>query len=82
MWQRRLRHSINSSIGKLKQLSLDKYKDDISNWFDFWRFLRIDEIGFLQQAEVGDIVLSSVKKKFQVGQKPTIDKVGMIVKLQ
>jgi len=47
----------------LKELSLDKYKDDISNWFDFWRFLRIDEIGFKDQAEVGDLVLSRSKKK-------------------
>ena len=49
-------------MGTLKKLSLDKYKDDISNKFDFWRFLRIDEEAFLLQAEVGDLILCRSKK--------------------
>jgi len=41
---------------------MDKYKDDISSKFDFWRFLRIDEETFLHQAEVGDLLLCRSKK--------------------
>lgn len=46
VWQKKLRHSINSSIGKLKGLTMSTYQDDISKYFDFWRFLRIDETIF------------------------------------
>jgi hypothetical protein len=67
LWQRKLRYTINSSIGKLKELTIESYKDDISNKFDFWRFLRIDEKNFLLQAEVGDLLLCRNKKSMGLG---------------
>jgi hypothetical protein len=38
-----LEKAINSSIGKKKHLTFEKYQDDINNLFDFWRFLRVPE---------------------------------------
>lgn len=61
-WIKKLNHSINSSIGKQKKLTMELYKDDINGWFDFWRFLRINEKNFVQQAEIGDIILCQSKR--------------------
>ena len=42
-WRRKLTHTIDRSIGKIKNLHMGLYKDDINRVFDFWRFLRISE---------------------------------------
>jgi len=63
VWQKKLRHSLISSIGKLKELSMEHYKDDYGSLYDFWRFMRIDEEAFILNAEVGDMILSKSKNK-------------------
>lgn len=45
---------------------MDIYKNDMSKYFDFWRFHRIDEEGFQNLAEVGDLILCQSKKKFKI----------------
>mmetsp|Transcript_2852 Transcript_2852/g.4862 ORF Transcript_2852/g.4862 Transcript_2852/m.4862 type:complete len:162 (+) Transcript_2852:286-771(+) len=45
-WRYRLNHSISISAGFKKKLSLKFYIEDISKFFDFWRFLRIPEDAF------------------------------------
>ena len=45
-WKKRLEHSIRSSAGVKKELSLEMYKDEINIVFDFWRYLRISEEAF------------------------------------
>jgi hypothetical protein len=45
-WRKKINHSISSSNGKKKELNMDIYKKDMSKFFDFWRFHRIDEEGF------------------------------------
>lgn len=47
VWSRKLQYAVNSSLGKIKQLSMEKYKHDINSKFDFWRFLRLEEESFL-----------------------------------
>ena len=52
--------------------------------FKFWRFLRVLEDVFLDQAETGDIVLCSNKKKFSLQQmkKPChVERVFVIFRL-
>lgn len=84
-WQRKLRHSINTSLGKIKELRLDNYKDDINAKFEFWRFLRMHEDNFAHQAEVGDLILFATKKKLKLGAHlgvaPQPDRVGIVIKL-
>ena len=85
-----MRHSIFSSNGFKKELSLDTYKEDVSKFFDFWRFLRISEDAFIKQAEVGDIILCQSKSKkikgmmapIGGGSSAVVDKVCLVVKLQ
>ena len=54
----------------------------MSKHFDFWRFHRIDEEGFANVAEVGDLILCQSKKKFKLGTGPSVDRICMVVKLQ
>lgn len=61
-WIRRFHHTIGTSNGVIKELKISRYTNDVSKYFDFWRFLRIDEIGFKDIAEVGDIILCKSKK--------------------
>ena len=82
IWQLKLRHSINSSIGKLKGLTLEQYQDDVSKFFEFWRFLRIDENMFKYQAEVGDLILCKSKKSILLKGSKGIDKICLVMKLQ
>lgn len=79
-WRKRLTHSINTSLGKLKEIKLDIYKNDISTQYEYWRFLRVQESILEEEAEIGDLVLCQTKKKFSMGN-PGCDKVGIIVKL-
>lgn len=67
-------------MGKMKQLTMENYKDDVSAKFDFWRFLRINEESFLLQAEVGDLLLCDNGKGL-VTQSKNIDRLCMLVKL-
>lgn len=84
-WQRKLRYSISTSFGKIKELRIDNYKDDVDAKFEFWRFLRIHENNFNQEAEVGDLILFVTKKKLKLGAKlgvaPQPDRIGIIIKL-
>lgn len=80
MWRKKLTHSINTSLGKLKEIKLDTYKNDISTQYEYWRFLRVQEHILEDEAEIGDLVLCQTKKKFTMGS-PGIDKIGIIVKL-
>jgi len=57
------------------------YKDDISRYFDFWRFLRIDENMFKYQAEVGDLILCQSKKQFAIKGVRGVDKICLVIKL-
>lgn len=82
IWIKKLNYSINSSLGKQKKLTMELYKDDINNWFDFWRFLRINEKNFVQQAEIGDLILCQSKRKIALTQEPVFDKICLLVKLQ
>lgn len=61
---------------------MDIYKKDMSKHFDFWRFHRVDEEGFQNVAEVGDLILCQSKKKFKLGTGPSVDRICMVVKLQ
>lgn len=61
---------------------MDIYKKDMSKHFDFWRFHRVDEAGFQNVAEVGDLILCQSKKKFVIGTGPSVDRICMVVKLQ
>ena len=54
--------TIGTSNGVIKELKISRYTNDVSKYFDFWRFLRIDENGFKDIAEVGDIILCKSKK--------------------
>lgn len=67
-WVDNLKFSIDSSIGKRMQISLQSYKltQAEEQSFKFWRFLRILEDVFLDQADTGDIILCSNKKKFSL----------------
>ena len=40
-WQRKLKHSISTSLGTIKLLKIDNYLDNIGKKIEFWRFLRI-----------------------------------------
>ena len=66
MWKKRLNHSIDHSIGKKKNLAMNAYLSDISDIFEFWRFLRIPEPMMVEQAELGDIIICLSKKKFAI----------------
>lgn len=69
MWQGKLQHAIDLSLGKIKGLSLVDYSDDINQLFEFWRFLRVPENIFIAQADVGDIILCLQKKKFSLANR-------------
>jgi len=56
---------------------MDLYQKDMSKAFDFWRFSRIDEEGFKNVAEVGDLILCQINKKFNT----IVDKICIVVKL-
>ena len=53
----KLSHSISESAGFKKQLTMELYQNDISKYFDFWRFLRVPEDGLKYAADSGDIIL-------------------------
>ena len=76
-WIKRLTHAIVASNGVIKKLQLSDYKNDVSKYFDFWRFLRIDEDGFKDLAEVGDLILCKSKKS----PKQQVDQIGMVINL-
>ena len=57
---------------------MDLYKEEINQYFDFWRYLRISEDAFKYQAEVGDLILCMSKKSFGKG---VVDKACIVVKL-
>lgn len=79
-WKRKLGHSINTSLGKIKEIKLDRYKSDISSQFEYWRYLRVPEVLLEKEAEIGDLVLCQSKKKVSFGA-PGVDRIGIIVKL-
>jgi hypothetical protein len=62
-------------------MKVDKYISDISTRFEFWRFLRIAEECFVEEAEVGDLVLCMTKKKLMLGNGVQPDRIGIIIKL-
>lgn len=62
-WKRKITHSVNSSNGVLKDLTIDTYSEDVESSFKFWRFMRISEEAFHQQAETGDLLVCSNKSK-------------------
>jgi len=80
-----LKFSIDSSIGKTKQISIQSYKlDQDGQSFDYWRFLRILEDSFLEQAETGDLLLCANKKNFSIKNMKVphhVDRVFVIFKL-
>jgi len=78
IWKEKLQHSIGESAGKNKKLTMDMYKEEINQYFDFWRYLRISEDAFKFQAEVGDLILCISKKSFGKG---VVDKLCIVVKL-
>lgn len=45
---------------------MNLYIEDMSKFFDYWRFLRITEDAFIKQAEVGDLILCSSKNKVNI----------------
>ena len=45
-WKRKITHSVTSSNGVLKDLTIDTYSEDVENSFKFWRFMRISEEAF------------------------------------
>ena len=45
-WKRKITHSVESSNGVLKDLTIDTYSEDVENSFKFWRFMRISEEAF------------------------------------
>ena len=47
-WKRKITHSVTSSNGVLKDLTIDTYSEDVENSFKFWRFMRISEEAFHQ----------------------------------
>ena len=71
-WMVKLKHSIFSSNGFKKKLSMNMYIEDMSNYFDYWRFLRITEDAFIRQAEVGDLILCSTKKKVNIPRRQEV----------
>lgn len=82
MWQGKLHHSIDKSMGKLQGLSLISYTDDVNQLFEFWRFLRVPEGLFLAQADVGDIILCLQKKKFSLSNRlQAIEEICLLIKL-
>ena len=84
IWRQKLQHSIQNSAGKKKDLTLNRYINDISKIFEFWRFLRIPEGLMFEQAELGDIILCMSKKKgvALTGASNTyIDNICLIVRL-
>jgi hypothetical protein len=60
-WKKKITHSVKSSNGVLKDLTIASYSEDFENSFKFWRFMRINEEAFHQQAETGDILVCSNK---------------------
>lgn len=73
---------IDKSIGKLQNLTIEEYTDQINQMFDFWRFLRISEERFLKTADIGDIILCLHKKKYTLKNRmDAIDQVCLIVRL-
>lgn len=85
-WVENLKFSIDSSIGAKLKISLESYRytDEEKQTFKFHRFLRMLEDVFLDQAETGDLLLCSNKKKFSIQQmkKPShVDRVFVIFKL-
>lgn len=63
LWKERLDYAINTSIGKKKKLTFQTYENDISNLFDFWRFLRLPELSFMEIANTGDLLIGVYAKK-------------------
>ena len=53
---------------------MEDYKEDINQHEEFWRHLRINEEGFLNQAESGDLIFCEDKKK--------VKKVYLLMKMQ
>lgn len=79
-WKLKLNHSISKSMGKRKNLAMNSYLSDISDIFEFWRFLRIPEILMVEQAELGDIIICLSNKKFAIKDADkNIDSVCLIV---
>lgn len=85
-WIDHIKYSINTSIGRKKNISLLNYRfsAEVVSQFKFWRFLHILEDVFLDQVQTGDIVLCSNKKRFslqQMGTPSHIDRVYILLKL-
>lgn len=62
-----------------------RFTDEEKISFKWWRFLRILEDVFLDQAETGDLLLCSNKKKFSMKSMKTpshVDRVFVIFKLE
>lgn len=59
---------------------MEKYNDDIGTRFEFWRFLRIPEANFVEETEVGDLILCMTKKKLKLGGVQP-DRIGILVKM-
>jgi hypothetical protein len=70
----KLKHSIFSSNGYKKKLSMNMYIEDMSKFFDYWRFLRIPEDAFIRQAEVGDLILCSSKNKLNIPRRQEVQR--------
>jgi len=82
LWQARLKHSIDRSLGKVKETMIDEYQDDINQLFEFWRFLRIPEKYLVAQAEIGDLILCVAKKKFSLANRvQAIEEICLLLKL-
>jgi len=58
------------------------YTNDISKYFDFWRFLRLSEESLKYTAESGDLLLCQTKKRLVMGGgSGNVDKICLVVKL-
>lgn len=85
-WVESLTLNIDSSKGAQKMITMDSYRftEEDKQSFEFWKFLRILEDVFLDEAESGDLILCANKKKFQIQKlkKPSyVDDVFLILKL-
>ena len=63
-WKQNLEKVISKSNGALKDLKLEDCMDQVESGYKFWRFFRLSEDSFIDQAETGDVILCSNKKRF------------------
>ena len=77
-WRENLERVIKNSNGAQRNIEFSDCMKQVESGYKFWKFVRISEESFLEQAETGDIILCSNKKAFK---DLHVDRVYILIRL-